>query len=76
MKITMARFINTAIIPILINREFNRWTAEGGLVSDIFYLLLSISFIDPLLYWISIPNLVKKAKRFFARRKGAHSLLT
>ena len=60
MKLTMARFLNTAIVPILINRAFDRWTAEGGLVSDIFYLILSISFLDPLLYWINIPTMIKK----------------
>lgn len=33
MKLTIAKFINTAIIPIIINREFNTWMVEGGLTS-------------------------------------------
>ena len=75
MKLTIARFLNTAIVPILINRSFERWEEEGGLVSDIFYLLITISFLDSFLYLISIPNMTKKVKRFFERRKGANSTM-
>lgn len=76
MKLTMARFINTAIVPILVDRGFDRWTAQGGLVSDIFYLLLSIAFVDPLVYWINIPSISKKIKQRSERSKGAASLMT
>lgn len=52
-KLTLARFINTAIVPLLINRGFENWLKPGGLVNDIFFLILSISFLDPILYLIN-----------------------
>lgn len=48
-KLTFARFINTSIVPIVINVTTSRWFVDGGLVSDIFYVMISISFLDPLL---------------------------
>jgi hypothetical protein len=62
-KLTLARFINSAIVPLLINRQFDDWNKDGGLASKIFFLTISISFVDPFLYLINIPYQIKKVKR-------------
>lgn len=69
-KLTFARFINTSIVPIVINVATNRWFVDGGLVSDIFYIMLSISFLDPILYALDPFFVLRMLKRFCARRKG------
>lgn len=51
-KLIIARFANTAIVPFLVS-FYNGWEDlydEGGLVSDIFYLLIALAFVDPILY--------------------------
>jgi len=48
-KLGLVRFVNTAIIPVLINLKSERWFVDGGLVSDIFSIMVSISFVDPAL---------------------------
>ena len=75
-KLTFARFINTSIVPIVINVATNRWFVDGGLVSDIFYIMLSISFLDPLLYALDPFLVLRLMKRYFARRKGQSSLMS
>ena len=75
-KLLFARFTNTAIVPILVSRSFSDWQREGGLVGDIFYLMLSLAFVDPIMYLINANNLIKRFKRFLERRKGANSQLT
>ena len=48
-KLALVRFVNTAIVPVIINVRSDRWFVDGGLVSDIFFIMISISFIDPIL---------------------------
>ena len=45
----LARFVNTAIVPVIINIKSDMWFNEGGLVSDLFSIMISISFVDPVL---------------------------
>jgi hypothetical protein len=75
-KLTLGRFINTSIVPIVVNLSINRWFVDGGLISDIFYIMLSISFLDPLLYLFDVFYLKRLISRFFARRSGTNSVLT
>lgn len=69
-KLTFARFINTAIVPIVVNVASNRWFVDGGLVSDIFYIMLSISFLDPILYALDPFYVLRLYKRYAARNQG------
>ena len=48
-KLMLARFVNTAIVPVIINIQSDMWFNEGGLVSDLFSIMISISFVDPIL---------------------------
>ena len=54
-KLTMARFINTSVIPIVVNYSYDEYFENGGLIPDVFYLILAISFVDPIMYWFDIP---------------------
>jgi len=49
LKLMIARFVNTAIVPVIINIRLELWFNEGGLVQDLFSIMISISFIDPVL---------------------------
>ena len=48
-KLTLTQFINTAIIPLMVNISSDKWFIEGGLVTDIFSIMISLSFEQPVL---------------------------
>jgi hypothetical protein len=75
-KLTMARFVNTSIVPIVVNLSVGRWFVDGGLVSDIFYVMISISFLDPILYLFDPGYFVRLMKRCIARSKGRNSVMS
>jgi hypothetical protein len=62
-KLTLVRFINTAIVPCIVNISSNRWFVKGGLVSDAFSIMISISFTEPITYVLDIGSLIKRLKR-------------
>ena len=76
LKLTIGRFVNTSIVPIIVNISSDRWFTNGGLVSDIFYIMLSISFLDPILYYFDVFYFLRLIKRWWERRKGANSIMT
>ena len=49
LKLVMARFVNTAIVPVIVNIYSDKWFVDGGLVSDIFSIMISIAFIEPIM---------------------------
>ena len=56
LKLIVARFTNTAIIPFIVSstRDFKDWNEEGGLTSDIFYLIIALAFVDPFLFLVNM----------------------
>lgn len=50
-KLTAARFVNSAIVPILVNFGFSKWYKNGGLVQDATYLVLFIAVGEPLMLY-------------------------
>jgi len=52
LKLGLARFVNTALIPCIVNNQYERWFIDGGLVSDTFAIMISVSFLDPILMLI------------------------
>jgi len=75
-KLTMGRFINTAIIPIIVNLSFEKWFVDGGLIPDVFYLILAISFFDSIMYFVDPPYMIKILKRWSAKRQGGNCTMT
>lgn len=57
MKLMFAMFANTALIPLFVNFNTDDWFTRSGLVLDVFYNTLSVSFLSPLIsffdfwYW-------------------------
>ncbi len=59
-KLTVARFVNSAIVPVIINIKSDRWFADGGLVFDVFSVMLMISIIDTFSQWLDPEFRLKK----------------
>jgi hypothetical protein len=64
-KLAIVRFVNTAIVPVVVNATSDRWFVDGGLVSDIFSIMISISFVDPVMYIIDPGYFTRYLKRWY-----------
>ena len=69
-KLTIATFINTGIVPLLVNFGKENWFDRGGLMVDIFYNTLTVAFIGPFFYLFSPSHLARKIKMCLEERKG------
>jgi len=49
LKLTLVRFVNTSIVPLIVNVQLTQWFISGGLVTNVFYIFLSICFVNYLL---------------------------
>ena len=56
-KLTLAMFINTGLIPYFVNIDTEDWFTRSGLVMDVFFNILSVWFLSPLLYAFSFKYL-------------------
>lgn len=84
-KLTLALFINTAVIPIFANLPHTSWFTSskcyflnsflGGLAADVFYRILTIAFFGPFMYAVDPGYLIKLIKRRIEKGKGASSKL-
>ena len=75
-KLTFAMFVNTALIPVLVNVELEDWFTNAGLVVDAFYNLLSVCFFSPLSYYFNPFYGIKLLRQRAEESKGADSKLT
>ena len=75
-KLAICRFVNTAIVPTVVNYSYTRWFPDGGLVSDYFSIMISVSFIDPILYIFDPAVIISKLKRWYYASQGDKCLLT
>lgn len=75
-KLTFCRFINTAIVPMVVNIASEQWFKDGGLVSDVFSIMVSISFIEPVQYVLDVGALVRYFKKSMYKSQGDKCLLT
>jgi hypothetical protein len=75
-KLALVRFVNTAIVPVAVNYSSSRWFTDGGLVSDIFSIMISISFTDPLLYLLDFAYFKQRFLQWYYRQQGKECLLT
>ena len=48
-KLTFALFTNTALIPLFVNLAKDNWFTPSGLLVDVFYYFLSVSFLSPMI---------------------------
>ena len=74
-KITVATFVNSAIVPLIVNLDMNEhWFCNTGLVVDSFYNVISIGFVTPFLYIFDIFFLIRRMKICFEKRKKESTL--
>lgn len=76
LKLVIVRFVNTAIVPVIVNIKSDRWFVDGGLVSDFFSIMCSTAILDPLFLYINPVYQIQRLKRFLETRKGANCTLT
>ena len=75
-KLTIATFINTAIIPMFVNIGKHKWFTRGGLMEDIFYNTFFVAIVSPLLYLFDFGNIVRKIRMCREERLGDKSKMT
>ena len=75
-KLVAALFVNTGFIPLFVNLGKNNWFTEAGLIVDILYNTISVSFVGPLFYLVNFGYIWKKIKQKRELKKGEKSKLT
>ena len=64
-KLTITRFFNSAIVPVLVNTYSGaeKWFEDAGLISDVFMLMVSLSFIRPIKEMLNIGTFYRFLKK-------------
>ena len=64
-KLTITRFFNSAIVPVLVNTYSGaeKWFEDAGLMSDVFMLMVSLSFIRPIKEMLNIGTFYRFLKK-------------
>ena len=75
-KLTITRFFNSAIVPVLVNVYAGNWFKDGGLISDIFTLMISLSFIRPIKEGLNLGAILRFLKKKYYVNQGEKCLLT
>jgi hypothetical protein len=75
-KLMTATFINIALLPLFINLDKEDWFKNGGLATSIFFNVISVSFVSPILEFINFSYFLKKISVWREMRKGIESKLT
>lgn len=75
-KLTIALFLNTGISPLFVNYGRKNWFDSSGLMVDIFYNTITISFISPLVYLFNPVYIIKRIRMYLEEKKGEASKLT
>jgi len=75
-KLTFVRFVNTAIVPCIVNISSDRWFVNGGLVNDAFSIMVSISFKAPIKNVLNVGEVIRRLKRKMYKDQGEKCLLT
>jgi hypothetical protein len=68
-------FINTAIIPMVVNGDDDEIFIPGGLVVNVAYTWLSISFAQPVIEIFNPFGIMNRIKKCWFSRKGENSKL-
>ena len=60
MKLILSQFLNTAVIALIVNYDWEEsWFFPGGLVVDMSFIFISMAFVQPVVYLVSPSFLVK-----------------
>ena len=69
-------FINTGILPMIVNWGKENWYDNGGLMDCIFYNTLSVWFVSPIFYYLDPEYIYQRIKMWIEEWKGKKSKLT
>lgn len=75
-KLTMAMFINTAIVALIVYNDEDDWYGLDSLIGEVQSIVIVNAALGPLLYFFSPWYAYKKFKQWWEMRKGARSKLT
>lgn len=75
-KLTIALFINSGIVPLFVNFGREDWFNSGGLMVDIFYITVSLCFVSPFAYLFNPVHMIKGCRKKNEARKGENSRMT
>jgi len=64
-KLALVRFINTAIVPTVVNAASDGWFTTGGLVSIYFSIMISMSVTTPLTNFLDVGVIITALKRWY-----------
>ena len=65
-KLIVSLFLNTAVIPVMVNYKKEEWFTGAGLCMDVFFNSLALSFVAPFVYvFFDIEYVFKKLMRRF-----------
>ena len=70
-KLTLAQFVNTALIVMVVNSDWeDQWFITGGLASAMTTLFITNAIIPPLHYYLSPMYCIRRYKMRRAQKKG------
>lgn len=61
-KLMLATFVNSGFLPLMINIEKKYWFNSSGLATTIFYNVISIAFVAPILDIFSYSYILRRIK--------------
>jgi hypothetical protein len=76
LKLTVARFINSSIVLVLVNDYPKNWFKGGNLVYDANILLFMLAFQAPAMEIFYIPGIIKYFKKKAEIAKGPETQIT
>jgi hypothetical protein len=75
-KLTIVLFINSCMIPMLLNWIINKDNYFKNVATDIYSLAVSLSFYEPVLQMLSVTWMIKKWKGRREFKKGEKSIMS
>lgn len=76
LKLTFSMFVNTAIIPLIVNLGRENWFGYGDLTVDIFFIIVSINFLTPTLLIFDVLHFWRRFLIYYEKWKGKDSKMT
>ena len=74
-KLALAQFINSALVPLIINYKQNSYFSGNGLIDQAIFNWLFLLFTTPLIEIFDIPNIISHVMMCIVKRKGSKSEL-
>lgn len=76
LKLTVARFINSSLILVFVNKEAKNWFESGNIAYEANILIFSLAFSPVIIYALNIPGWIRSLKRWLQKRKGDECKIT